>query len=204
MPKESVVFGIAGVFFGLLVGWTIGSQQGRPPAAPSAQAAPAATPAQTAAPFDESRANALRATIEKDPRNVEIRVQLGDLYFDSERFAEASKQYEDALAINPGHVNASTDLGIAYYYMNQPDRALAQFDRSLAIDANHTKTLLNIGIVRAFGKQDLQGAATAWQKVIDIAPSSDDAALARKALQSLRSGHPDDSSSKPPAAPAPK
>ena len=90
MPKESVVFGIAGVFFGLLVGWTIGSQQGRPPAAPSAQAAPAATPAQTAAPFDESRAGALRATIEKDRNNVEARVQLGDLYFDAERFAEAS------------------------------------------------------------------------------------------------------------------
>jgi cytochrome c-type biogenesis protein CcmH/NrfG len=204
VPKESVVFGIAGVFFGLLVGWTIGSQQGRPPAAPSAQAAPAATPAQTAAPFDESRAGALRATIERDRNNVEARVQLGDLYFDAERFAEASKQYEEALAINPKHVNASTDLGIAYYYMNQPDRALAQFDRSLAIDANHTKTLLNIGIVRAFGKQDLQGAAAAWQKVIDIAPSSQEAAMARKAVESLRSAHPDDSSSRPPAAQPPK
>ena len=54
--------------------------------------------------------------------------------------------------------------------MNQPDRALAQFDRSLAIDPKHTKTLLNIGIVRAFGKQDLEGAAEAWQQVIDVAP----------------------------------
>jgi tetratricopeptide (TPR) repeat protein len=203
VPKQSVVFGIAGVFFGLLVGWTIGSQQGRPPAAPSAQAAPA-TAAQTAAPFDESRASALRASIEKDRNNVEARVQLGDLYFDAERFAEASKQYEEALAIDPKHVNASTDLGIAYYYMNQPDRALAQFDRSLAIDANHTKTLLNVGIVRAFGKQDLQGAAAAWQKVIDIAPSSQEASMARQALQSLRSAHPDDSSSRPPAAQPPK
>ena len=67
-------------------------------------------------------------------------------------------------------MNASTDLGIAYYYMNQPDRALQQFDRSLAIDPKHTKTLLNIGIVRAFGKQDLEGAAKAWQQVIDVAP----------------------------------
>ena len=67
-------------------------------------------------------------------------------------------------------MNASTDLGIAYYYMNQPDRALQQFERSLAIDPKHTKTLLNIGIVRAFGKQDLEGAAKAWQQVIDIAP----------------------------------
>jgi tetratricopeptide (TPR) repeat protein len=204
VSKESVVFGIAGAFFGLLVGWTIGSQQGRPAAASSAQAAPAPTQAQTAPPFDESRAGTLRAAIEKDRNNVEARVQLGDLYFDAERFAEASKQYEEALAINPKHVNASTDLGIAYYYMNQPDRALAQFDRSLAIDPNHTKTLLNMGIVRAFGKQDLEGAAAAWQKVIDIAPSSQEAGMARKALQSLRSAHPDDSSSRPPVAEPPK
>ena len=54
--------------------------------------------------------------------------------------------------------------------MNQPDQALAQFDTSLAIDPAHAKTLLNIGIVRAFGKQDLKGAAEAWQKVLDVAP----------------------------------
>ncbi len=202
MPKESVVFGIAGVFFGLLVGWMIGSQQGRPPAAATAQpASSTAGQAQTARPFDESRAGTLRAAIDKDRSDVESRVQLGNLYFDAERFPEATKQYEDALGINPKHVNASTDLGIAYYYMNQPDRALAQFDRSLAIDAAHTKTLLNVGIVRAFGKQDLEGAAAAWRKVVEIAPSSEEAAMASKALQGLRSAHPDGAS---PAAPAPK
>jgi tetratricopeptide (TPR) repeat protein len=83
--------------------------------------------------------------------------------------------------------------------MNQPDRALQQFDRSLGIDPKHTKTLLNIGIVRAFGKQDLEGAAKAWQEVIDIAPSSQEAAMARQALQGLRSAHPQGGASSPPA-----
>ena len=201
MPKESVVFGIAGVFFGLLVGWMIGSQQGRPPAAATAQTAPQAPQAQTAKPFDESRANTLKAAIEKDRNDAESRVQLGNLYFDAERFADAARQYEDALAVNPKHVNASTDLGIAYYYMNQADRALAQFDRSLAIDPAHTKTLLNIGIVRAFGKQDLDGAAAAWRRVVEIAPSSEEARMARQALQSLRAAHPEGSA---PAAGPPK
>ena len=206
MPKESVVFGIAGVFFGLLVGWMIGSQQGRPPAAAPAQpASSTAGQAQTARPFDESRAATLRAAIEKDRSDVESRVQLGNLYFDAERFPEATKQYEDALAINPKHVNASTDLGIAYYYMNQPDRALAQFDRSLAIDAAHTKTLLNVGIVRAFGKSDLDGAEKAWQRVLDVAPNSPEAALARKGLEGLRAGHAGQGSTAPAgAAPAGK
>ena len=110
-----------------------------------------------APPLDESRAAALEATIAKNPSDAESRVQLGNLYFDAERFAEATEWYEEALKIDPKDVNASTDLGIAYYYMNQPDRALQQFDRSLAIDPKHAKTLLNIGIVRAFGKQDLEG-----------------------------------------------
>jgi cytochrome c-type biogenesis protein CcmH/NrfG len=200
VPKESVVFGIAGVFFGILVGWLIGSQQARPPAATTTAPAAATPQAQTAPPFDQSRASALEATIAKNGSDVESRVQLGDLYFDAERFADASRWYEDALRIDPKHVNASTDLGIVYYYMNQPDRALQQFDRSLAVDPKHTKTLLNIGIVRAFGKQDLEGAAKAWQQVIEIAPTSQEAAMARKAIEGLRSAHPEGGSSSPPPA----
>ena len=132
MPKESVVFGLAGVFFGILVGWMIGSQQARTPAATTSAPPAAAQQAQTAPPFDQSRATALEATIAKNASDVESRVQLGDLYFDAERFADATRWYEDALKIDPKHVNASTDLGIAYYYMNQPDRALQQFERSLS------------------------------------------------------------------------
>jgi cytochrome c-type biogenesis protein CcmH/NrfG len=74
--------------------------------------------------------------------------------------------------------------------MNQPDRALAQFDRSLAVDPKHVKSLLNIGIVRAFGKQDLEGAAKVWQQVLDVAPNSEEARMAQQALQGLRSAHP--------------
>src|SRR3954468_440174 len=155
MRKESVVFGVAGIFFGLIVGWIIGSQQpGRGAAAAPVAAAPAqagATAQQTAPPsFDESRAAALKTTAERNPNDAETRVQLGNLYFDAERYEDARQWYEAALKVDPGNVNASTDLGIAYYYSNQPDRALAQFDKSLAINPNHSKTLLNIGIVRAF------------------------------------------------------
>jgi cytochrome c-type biogenesis protein CcmH/NrfG len=185
--------GLAGVFFGVLVGWMLGSQQARDSAPPSAApaAAPAsAAPAQTAAPFDEAAAKELRGKIEADSNDAASRVQLANMYFDSERFVEAAQWYEAALKVDPKNVNASTDLGIAYYYTNQPDRALEQFDRSLAIDPKHSKTLLNIGIVRAFGKQDLEGAARAWQEVIDVAPGSQEARMATQALEGLRSAHP--------------
>ena len=198
MSRDSVIFGLAGVFFGILVGWIIGSQQNAAPrvAAPAAERA-AGSGQSTAAPLDESRAAALAQTAKGNPQDAAVRLELGNLYFDSERFADAARWYEQAIAIEPRNVSASTDLGISYYYMNQPDRALQQFDRSLAIDPKHTKTLLNIGIVRAFGKQDLEGAAKVWQQVIDIAPSSQEAAMARKALQGMRSAHPQGGSSAP-------
>ena len=194
MRSDSLVFGVAGIFFGVLVGWIIGSQQasGVLPATPAPAAAPSSGAAgnQSAPPvFDESRAASLKATADRSPADAEVRVQLGNLYFDAERYDEAAKWYEAALTVDPKNVNASTDLGIAYYYSNQPDRALAQFDRSLAIDPKHSKTLLNIGIVRAFGKQDLEGAEKAWQRVLDVAPSSPEAEVAKKGLDGLRSAH---------------
>src|SRR5690606_21575476 len=98
--------------------------------------------------------------------------------------------YEEALKINPSDPNVSTDLGVAYYYTNQPDKAVAQFERSLEIDPRHTKTLLNLGIVRAFGQQDLEGAAKAWEQVVALAPDSPEGQAAKKALEGLRSAHP--------------
>ena len=194
MQKESLIFGVAGIFFGVLVGWIVGSQQAAPPrgaAAPAAAQSSASGQQQSAPVLDQSRVDALRSTAERNPNDAETRVQLGDLYFDAEKFEDAIRWYEDALKIDPRNVNASTDLGISFYYLNQPDRALAQFDRSLAIDPKHSKTLLNIGIVRAFGKQDLDGAAQAWQRVVEVAPAdSPEAKAARQALEGVRNAHP--------------
>jgi tetratricopeptide (TPR) repeat protein len=193
MRSDSVVFGIAGIFFGVLVGWIIGSQRATvvaPPIAAAAAPSSASSSGQQAPPaFDEARAAELKAQADRSPTNADLRVQLGNLYFDGERYDEAARWYEQALSVNPKDVNASTDLGIAYYYANQPDRALAQFDRSLAIDPKHSKTLLNIGIVRAFGKQDLDGAEKAWQRVLELAPNTPEADVARKGLEGLRAGH---------------
>jgi len=197
VSKDALVVGVAGVFFGVLVGWIIGSQQGAgrvaPPAAATAvsQASSQATGSQSAPALDESRASALKTTAQQNPSDVATRVQLGNLYFDAGRFQDAAQWYEAALTIQPKDANVSTDLGIAYYYMNESDKALAQFDKSLTIDPSHAKTLLNIGIVRAFGKQDLKGAADAWQKVVQVAPNSEEARAARQALDGVRSAHPD-------------
>jgi Flp pilus assembly protein TadD/YHS domain-containing protein len=192
MKAESIVFAIAGSLFGLIVGWMLGSQSTRfdrpaPVMPPAEQAAAAAGGAGQAAPqLDETRVQSLRTAAEQNPTDPRSRIDLGNLYFDAERYADAITWYEAALSINPKDPDVSTDLGVAYYYTKQPDKAVTQFQRSLAVDPKHTKTLLNLGIVKAFGKRDFTGAVEAFQQVIALAPDSPEGQAAKKALGILR------------------
>jgi tetratricopeptide (TPR) repeat protein len=112
------------------------------------------------------------------------------MYFDAARYDEAIKWYSEALKLSPKDADISTDLGYAYFAINEPDRALEQFDRSLTMNPKHLKTLWNIGVVRARGKQDLQGAQAAWEKLVEIAPDSVEGQNAKRALEAIRSSHP--------------
>ena len=200
MKLESVVFAIAGVFFGLIAGWIIGSQQASmsPRAAvvpttlnaPQSPGAPAQAPG-TPAPaiLDETKVQALRNVVDRDPKNAVARAQLGNLYYDAGRYTDAIKWYGESVALNPKDVGVSTDLGVSYYYNNQPDLAITQLEHSLKVDPAHTKTLLNLGVVRAFGKQDLKGATEVWRRLVEIAPESPEGRQAKQALDSLSSAH---------------
>jgi tetratricopeptide (TPR) repeat protein len=197
MRLDAVVYIVAGMAFGVILGWVIGAQQlGRTaqvPAAPVQQqsAAPPAAQngARTAPALDQARVDQLTAAINTDPKNTTAIVQLANVYFDAERFNDAISWYEKAIALDPKNADVSTDLGVSYYYTNRTEEALRRFEDSLRIDPKHTKTLLNKGIVLAFGKEDLKGAAVEWQKVVDIAPSSPEGQAAKRALEGVAAAH---------------
>jgi tetratricopeptide (TPR) repeat protein len=202
MKRESLIYAISGTFFGLLAGWILGSQQVAVPVAPlappasTASATSSSTPGATAAdeapkPVDASRVSQLEGTAKAQPSNADVRTQLANLYFDANHYDQAITWYTESLTIQPNDADVSTDLGVAYYKTNQIDNALAQFQHSLQINPKHVKALFNQGIVRAFGKNDLQSAAESWQKVIDVAPESEEATLSRQALDGMRNGHKD-------------
>ena len=197
MKSEAIAVGIAGVFFGLLAGWIIGSEQAglRSPSAQgptqTSSARASSAPSTTrAAVLDQAQVNALTSVATRETSNPRPRVELANLYFDAERYSDAIQWYVEALKLNPNDIDVNTDLGVCYYYTNEPDKALEQFDKSLRLDPSHVKTLLNVGIVRAFGKQDLQGAAEAWRQVLKISPDSPEGQAAKRALDSLQAAHP--------------
>lgn len=194
MKAESIVYTIAGMCFGIILGWIIATQQPVKSPVPVTQVAGSgaqqgqaagSASGQQAKVLDEARVQQLRTILNSDPKNAGAAVQLGNTYFDAERYADAIDWYKKALEIDPKNPDASTDLGVSYYYTNQPDEALKQFEHSLQVDPKHTKTLLNKGIVLAFGKQDLDGAAASWQKVIDIAPGTPEAEAAQRGIEGI-------------------
>jgi tetratricopeptide (TPR) repeat protein len=205
MKLESVVYAVAGVFFGLIVGWIIGSQQtslssrpsitpGGPPSAETAAPPPASTsaaPPGAPAPavLDQAKVQALQTVVDKDPKNAAARTQLGNVYYDAGRYPDAIKWYAESLALNPKDVDVSTDLGVSYYYNNEPDRAIGQLEHSLQLNPSHAKALLNLGVVKTFGKQDLKGATDVWKKLVEVAPQSPEGQQAKQALDSLSSAH---------------
>jgi tetratricopeptide (TPR) repeat protein len=189
MKSESIVFAVAGMCFGVILGWVIASQQAAQVPAPAAAAAATPSAPPSAPALDEGKVQALMTIVKNDPNNASAHAQLGNTYFDAERWPDAIQWYEQALKLDPNNPDVSTDLGVSYYYTNRPDEALAQFDKSLAIDPKHTKTMLNKGIVLAFGKQDLQRAAEEWKRVVALAPDSPEGQAARRALEGVAAAH---------------
>src|SRR6266536_660090 len=108
MKSDAIAFGIAGVFFGLIAGWMIGSQQAtlRPGGPTAAQQTAASASSSTAAPptraavLDENQVTALKSVAEREKANPQPRAQLGNLYFDAERYNDAIKWYGEAVKLS--------------------------------------------------------------------------------------------------------
>lgn len=176
------VTGIAGILFGVIVGYIIGAGQTGGASAgvapPDTRQEAAAAPAATSVVSD-AELQAFRDILARDPKNAKAATDLANRLYDAGRYAEAIPYYQQAHALDPKNANISTDLGTALFYAGRPDEALEQLEQSLKADPTHAQTLFNIGIIRRDGKKDGKGAIEAWQRLLEIAPNYPEAARVR-------------------------
>ncbi len=125
---------------------------------PNAQAALA----QAAAPLLDA--------VNKDPKDYDSLVKLGDLFYDGKQFPNAIEYYQRALAIHPENPDVRTDMGTAYWYNGDADKAVAELQTSLKYRPGHPQTLFNLGWVRWQGKADPKGAVEAWEQLLKANP----------------------------------
>jgi len=181
----TAVTGIAGVLFGVIVGYMLGVSRQETHPIPVAATAAAAAPAAGVA--NEQELQSYRNILQSDPKNLRANVELANRLYDAGRYAEAIPYYQQAFTLDQKNVSVSTDLATALYYAGRADDALAQFDRSLAIDPKHGQTLFNLGIVKRDARNDPKGAIAAWEQLLSSVPDYPDAGKVRTMIAELKS-----------------
>jgi len=151
--------------------------------------APAASPpgASGAVPLDASEKIATaRNVVEHDPKNLEAWVDLGNLYFDTHQPQKSIEAYAHALELKPDNPDVLTDQGVMFRAVGAYDKAIANFEKANRISPGHLQSLYNLGVVYAFDLRDIPKAEEAFNRLIQIAPTSENANQARQALAQLR------------------
>jgi tetratricopeptide (TPR) repeat protein len=153
-------------------------------AAPPA-AAPAASPADV--PLDASQQIAAATqVVQSDPKNRQAWVALGNLYYDTRQPQKSIDAYARALELQPDDPDVLTDQGVMFRAVGAFDKAVANFQKANRLRPDHLQSLYNLGVVYAFDLKDVPRAEEAWNKLIQIAPASENATQARAALAQLK------------------
>jgi cytochrome c-type biogenesis protein CcmH/NrfG len=174
MRRDTVVFTLAGIAFGFVVGY-MGAHWGDRPRVTASGAAPSEAASSAPAPrgpatLDPNEARALEALAERDPDDTAVRVELGNLYMDHERWDEAVRWYREALGLRPDLTDVRTDLGACLVHSGRPAEGLAEFETVLEQDASHRNALYNKGIaLTQLGRT--QEAIATWEEVLRLYPA---------------------------------
>ena len=148
--------------------WLIMSQRSAPP---RAVPLPTQAPIATAAP-DMSGLSAADAA-----------VMRGNLAYDHQQWADAIREYQEALAKGRDNADVRTDLGNAFRFSGQPEKALEQYAIAQRQNPQHENSLFNqIGLYMDV-MHDPVRAIPICEEFIRRFPNSEKLARVREQLQ---------------------
>ena len=188
MRRDTLVFTVAGIVFGLVVGYMAASWDVVPrPAAIGGRrraAATAAAPATKSLNPDEVAA--LESLAARQPGDASVRVELGNLYMDAERWDEAIRWYREALAVNPALVETSDGpRGVPGQLRpagGGPRGVRAACSRA---DPGHRNALYNKGIALLQMGRAAEAAA-AWEELLKRHPADPQLQGLRGRIEQIR------------------
>ncbi len=115
---------------------------------------------------------AFKARLEKNPKDLEALISLGNANMMISRFDAAQDLYTRALAINPKDLDVRTNLAIAYKYGGKPEQAFVELNKNLEYDPKHDPTLYNLGFLYYYDKKDSAAALDIWKRWLALYPNA--------------------------------
>lgn len=129
--------------------------------------------------------NELKRQLQKRPNDVGLLVQLGNTYFDSNRYPESIEAYQKALALQPENPDVLTDLGIMFRRNGQPEKAVESFKKAALLSSTHPQSRMNLGIVLLYDLKDPEGARKALEDYLRVSGNSPEADSARALIAQI-------------------
>ena len=152
MGNKQITTGVVGIVIGCILGFftsqiflqnpsRVGEQQPQLGSQDASQLPVEHPPAEVMEQLTE-----LQDWAQTHPQDSQVRISLGNSYYDMGRFDAAINWYEEALQLEPANVEIRTDLGTAYLYTGNPIKAVERYERSLELNPTHIQTLQNISV----------------------------------------------------------
>jgi cytochrome c-type biogenesis protein CcmH/NrfG len=191
MKREPMVFAVAGMLFGFVLGYMVANLGGGPgdarPAAPAmAGSADRSRPPASPPALDPNELKALESLAAREKGNAQVRVELGNLLMDHSRFEEAARFYREALALKPDQPDVRVDLGACLVNAGKAGEGLLEFEKALQKDPTHKKALFNKGIaLMETGRP--QEAVAVWEGLLKRFPDDPQLQGLRKQIEQVRS-----------------
>jgi cytochrome c-type biogenesis protein CcmH len=124
----------------------------------------------------EANVNALAKRLEANPSDLQGWKMLARSYSSMDKYDEAAKAYDKALALQPGDADLMTNLAVSLAMANNRNfegRPQQLIEQALKVDPENTNTLGVAGGI-AFEQKDYTRAIDYWTKVVKKLPPDSD------------------------------
>lgn len=131
-----------------------------------------------------------RQRLDKNPKDLEALVFLGNANYDIQRFDKAAEYYERALVLDSKNPHVRTDLATCYRNTGKVDEAVKELKQVLGLEPKHENALYNLGVILLNDKKDVKGALKAWDTLVSQDPTDSKYDALRKRIQELKKVSP--------------
>lgn len=119
----------------------------------------------------QSKIDFLKEKLDANPGDTVSWINLGNAYFDSDRYDDAIAAYLKVLELKPDNPDVLSDLGVMYGKSGKLENAISAFDDAHRIDPFHTMSLFNKGYVQFYDLDQKNEAIETWKKLASIDPN---------------------------------